>query len=73
MNAWPTTGEIREQFRASDRPAFDRWLAQHDREVARKAWDEGFLSHAELDTQGHLSHNVGIPGLPMVNPYKEEA
>ena len=22
---------------------FDRWLAAHDREVAEKAWDEGFM------------------------------
>ena len=22
--------------------AFDRWLAEHDREVAAKAWEEGF-------------------------------
>lgn len=22
--------------------AFDRWLAEHDRQVAAKAWDEGY-------------------------------
>lgn len=24
------------------RAAFDRWLAEHDREVAAEAWDEGY-------------------------------
>ena len=27
----------------ANRNRFDRWLAEHDREVAEKAWDEGFM------------------------------
>jgi hypothetical protein len=44
----PTTDEIRSGFLAlhghSPRyeEAFDRWLAKHDRDVAAKAWDEGY-------------------------------
>lgn len=34
---------------------FDRWLAAHDREVAAKAWDEGYEAGSEdqAECEGH--------------------
>jgi hypothetical protein len=77
----PTTEQVR-QFWASDgnfQPAaksydyyeslleFDRWLAAHDRETARKAWDEGYdravATHCDAD-------DCDISG---ANPYTETA
>ena len=43
--------------------AFDRWLAAHDREVAEKAWDEGYCD----GTQDGSIIGVGRTG----NPYQE--
>ena len=40
MNAWPTTGEVRATFTASDRLAFDRWLTDHDAKVRAEALRE---------------------------------
>jgi hypothetical protein len=37
MNAWPTTEEVLATFTASDRLAFDRWLADHDAKVRAEA------------------------------------
>ena len=42
----PTTEEVETHWAdvgfAGDRASFRRWLADHDRQVAEKAWDEGF-------------------------------
>lgn len=49
---------------------FDRWLAEHDRQVAEAAWDEGFCAalDAEIDDRGY-----GKPQY-MENPYwRDEA
>ena len=35
-------GYITSRWADSRQPEFDRWLAEHDREVAEKAWDEGY-------------------------------
>ena len=40
---------------------FDRWLEAHDREVAEKAWDEGF------------AHGFNSNDYKMTNPYHEGA
>ena len=50
--------------------AFDRWLAEHDRQVAESAWDEGHLVHGE-----HYRHNGycrDSGGCIAVNPYRKE-
>lgn len=39
--------------------AFTRWLAEHDRQVAERAWDEGYGSDEECHT-------------PRRNPYRKE-
>lgn len=60
----PTKDDIRDQYASSyyvnDAREFDRWLEAHDREVAARAWDEGFIAGDEAST-GHLTDN----------PYKE--
>lgn len=43
----PTTEQVRETYAAlckteAAADEFDRWLAEHDRESAEKAWDEGY-------------------------------
>ena len=38
---------------------FDRWLAERDRQVAERAWDEGYGSDEECHT-------------PRRNPYRKE-
>ena len=40
---------------------FTRWLTAHDREVASKAWDEGF------------AHGFNSNDYKMTNPYREGA
>lgn len=81
MTYTPTTEQVREGF-AQDpvaeyynplinhaqygRKAFDRWLEAHDREVAAKAWQEGYADCMDY----HMSN--GLKGAE-ANPYKEEA
>lgn len=51
---------------AGRRAEFDRWLAAHDREVAARAWDEGY----EAGRENALAEpGSGIPGS---NPYRVE-
>ena len=53
-------GYITSRWADSRQPEFDRWLAEHDREVAEKAWDEGY----DYATDGEWG--------PGENPYREE-
>ena len=53
-------GYITDRWANSRQPEFDRWLAEHDREVAEKAWDEGY----DYATNGKWG--------PGENPYREE-
>lgn len=64
----PSRGAIEDaNFEWNRRAAqFDRWLAEHDRQVAEVAWDEGFLlSTRNSPTQPH----------PMLerNPHRKES
>ena len=68
----PTTEDIRRYFpsepstwvwldsewRPMDRELFDRWLAEHDREVKAEAWDEGYSVDRRFNA-------------PTPNPYRE--
>lgn len=45
---------------------WENWLAAHDREVAERAWDEGFRS-AEEQHDGY----AGVSGWTNNNPYRE--
>ncbi|GAA3730313.1 hypothetical protein GCM10022239_03630 [Leifsonia bigeumensis] len=74
----PTTAQVRDGYamnefgEVSDRYAaeFDRWLAAHDREVAEKAWDEGY--QRGLDTQYGTATPTGKSYDPDPNPYRLE-
>lgn len=64
----PTTGEIRLLMQSSNiafevpPEGFDRWLAEHDRQVAERVWDETY-SVALSD----ISENAGVT----YNPYRQ--
>jgi len=49
---------------------FTRWLESHDREVAEKAWDEGFDA-GERDVMEHEAQGFSNPCI--ANPYREGA
>lgn len=51
-------GEPRDMTEA----AFDRWLAAHDREVAEKAWDEGYDTAIRDEDRGSS-----------INPYRSSS
>lgn len=74
----PTDGDIRSAYDAmcllasavGDIPStltggFDRWLAEHDREVAEKAWDEGFM-RANMLVNCRMCRGTTVP---KINPY----
>ena len=44
---------------------FNRWLAAHDREVAEKAWDEGFMRANRL-VNCRMCRGTTVP---KINPY----
>lgn len=46
---------------------FERWLAAHDRAVAEKAWDEGFVECADMWSQ----QEGGTGPEPDSNPYRK--
>jgi hypothetical protein len=73
----PSTEDVREYFafgdshtwseRVPDRyELFDRWLAEHDRQVAETAWCAG------LDAGHFRWYNKESFGLPPINPYRKK-
>jgi hypothetical protein len=69
----PATGEIRDAYVYLDkgrtklaRAEFDRWLTEHDRETAAKAWDEGYDAG---ETHGRMPSMYPVT----TNPYRKEA
>ncbi|WP_019148494.1 hypothetical protein [Timonella senegalensis] len=69
MSYTPTTEEIRDQYALDSEEkaeAFDRWLAEHDREVKAQAWEPGAQAVSDVEC-GY----IGLDGYN--NPYKEEA
>ena len=42
-----STEQARVEAALKAKTAFDRWIAEHDRQVAERAWDEGHLVHGE--------------------------
>lgn len=44
LSPWDDDKVFAEQFDMLASAAFARWLAEHDREVAEKAWDTGFVA-----------------------------
>lgn len=90
----PTTETVRRAYITGMRQAFiasagehaeefTRWMAEHDRLVAERAWDEGrdavirySLKHVENEPEelaGYIDHHiVGIGGSKLDNPYRKE-
>lgn len=77
----PTTEDVREDFafpwypdqigdRTARVAAFDRWLSEHDRQVAERAWDEGHLVHGEDYRHNGSCRDSG--GCIAINPYRKE-
>ena len=63
-------GYITDRWANSRQPEFDRWLAEHDREVAEKAWDEGAIFGIRNQ---HGTVDVYIrDAIERRNPYREE-
>lgn len=73
----PTTDEVRERYAAAryyldnedhlteSGREFDRWLAEHDRQVAERAWAKGFDS-------GYKEAGAGPHEDFSMNPYRKE-
>ena len=83
-NYTPTTEDVREAYgwsghdsyielnRISRREEFDRWLAEHDRQVAERAWDEGHLVHGADGWPREDGYCRISGGCIAVNPYRKE-
>lgn len=68
----PTTDEVRGIYneRVGNDIEFDRWLADHERKVAERAWLEGHA--AGIDYQGDgWNSDAHDPALD--NPYRADA
>lgn len=74
----PSTAQVRDTYVRAMRNAFiasagehreefDRWIADHDRAVAEKAWAEGFDT-GERDVHEHVTFDE--PCIP--NPYRRQ-
>lgn len=74
----PTTEEVRARYSADEFgnsaglsdpcPEFDRWLAEHDRQVKAEAWEEGWDAGLQ-----HWWHGLPMHGEHKTdNPYREE-
>ena len=50
--------------------AFDRWLAEHDRQVAESAWDEGFSRGFYAGQSYPDGADASEPDID--NPYRKE-
>lgn len=79
----PTAGEYIPMTIAEASDVFDAWIAEHDRLVAERAWEEGrdavirySLKHVENEPEeiaGYIDqHIVGIGGSKLDNPYRKE-
>ena len=74
----PTTYEVRDAYAMTDegldfkrvaqerREAFDRWLAEHDRQVAERAW-AACVDHLEATLGGEMKRAAHAD-----NPYRKE-
>lgn len=91
MSDWtPSTEQVRSHyvFNQSNQwdpergEAFDRWLVEHDRQVAERAWDEGYEAAAgfhEGREKGHWENDFPAKGMRMwrpdpapTSPYRKE-
>lgn len=59
---------FRPELGQSDGREADRWLAEHDRQVAERAWDEGHLIHGEDYRHTHQCREAS--GCLAENPHR---
>lgn len=55
---------------------FSRWLAERDRQVAERAWDEGRraqIAHVDEWVAAQIPNSADGGYSPLVNPYRKEA
>jgi hypothetical protein len=69
-----TTSEVRhcilrDRMGYMSEESFDRWLTQHDRAVATRAWAEGY-SAGEADESYRLAGVGPDPDVPHRSPYE---
>ena len=71
----PETGHVKRAYVVAvgmptlSEAQFTRWLTEHDRQVAEKAWDEGKEAEGEAHAQDNGYGNVEHPK----NPYQKRA
>ena len=79
----PATGEIRhdyarawaldEQDLDDRRHQFDRWLAEHDRQTAEKAWAEGWEEGNDITERSYAGDaTASIPASRDNNPHRKD-
>ena len=77
----PGTGDVRAAYARAMRQAFiastgehleefDRWLAEHDRQTAERAWREGWVDRAGRGL-AFGAQPLADPA-PAINPYRQE-
>lgn len=77
-NYTPTTEEVRERFWVNDgdwadlrdRDAFDRWLAEHDRKIQERAWQEGVRDAFRFSIENPHFTPSDLIGTKHDNPYR---
>lgn len=78
----PTTDEVRYDVmvchlvlrggtEVNGRPQFAAWLAAHDREVAAKAWDEGYQARADEEDSEYVQYGSTFR-VSFNNPYRAD-
>lgn len=62
------------RYSTAGRLEFDRWLEEHDRQVAEAVWDEGFSTGvlSESESLSDLEYEYG-DYFDMTNPYRKES
>ena len=65
-------GKIREKYPDEVLAQFDRWLVEHERQVAERAWDEGHLVHGADGWPREDGYCRISGGCIAVNPYRKE-
>jgi len=68
----PTTRDVRDDYaryggELDAFPEFDRWLTEHDRQVAEKAWTEGARATTRDNFEVAWTEMIVIPR----NPYRK--
>lgn len=63
----PKLRALKEQLIEAVYAEFDEWLAEHDREISERVWDEACDAGIKHD------HNSGLIWFDNNNPYRKES